>query len=135
MTKEGHAVRETGRLRLFLREMFCVFLFEFFNTTGGINQLLLTGEKGMAGRTDFNLHALVDRTQFYLITASAFRLDFVIFGMDIRFHRLLGLRRIYSHNSELVFASYFIRVKIKHFTRISFLNKGKSLSQAFFSAL
>ena len=33
-----------------------VFLVKSFNTTGSINQLLLTGEKGMAGAADFNFH-------------------------------------------------------------------------------
>ena len=101
-------VKKQVGLCLFLGEVLGVFFLEFFNTTSGVNQLLLTSEKRMTAGTNFDLNALINRAQFNLITASAFCLDLMIFGMDIRFHRLLGLQRIYSRNSELLFASYFV---------------------------
>lgn len=36
-------------------EMFGIALFEFFNTSSGIDQFLFACKKGMAGRADFHL--------------------------------------------------------------------------------
>ena len=132
MTENCHAVLTTGRLRALLCEMLGVFFLEFFNTTSCINQLLLAGEKRMAGRTDFNFNALVDRAQFYLVTAGAFCLDLMILRMDVRFHCILGLQRIYSHNSELLFASCLVQVvKIYILPGLAFLTKEKFLKRLF----
>ena len=57
MTENCHAVLTTGRLRALLCEMLGVFFLEFFNTTSCINQLLLAGEKRMAGRAYFNFNS------------------------------------------------------------------------------
>jgi hypothetical protein len=78
--RKGHE-----KLTVFLVEL-GVFFLEFFNPASGINQFLLTGKKGMAGRTYFHLHLLVDRTQFNCIATGAFRRDFMVFWMYIRFH-------------------------------------------------
>lgn len=90
-------------LCLFLGKMLGVFLLELFNTTSSINQFLFTSEKRMAGRTDLNVYAFIHRAQFNFITTGTFCLDFMIFRMDIRFHWILSLQRIYSPHSELLF--------------------------------
>jgi len=80
---------------LFL-EMLGVFLIEFLNTSGSINQLLLAGKKGVTGRTDLNFDCLVHRTKFYFIAAGTLGHNLMICGMDIRFHRTLSLQKTNS---------------------------------------
>lgn len=54
-----------------LFEMFCIPLFEFLNTAGGIDKFLLASEKGMAGRTDFHPDLRHHGAEFHFITAGA----------------------------------------------------------------
>ena len=48
--------------------MFCITLTELFNSSGSIYQFLFTGEKRMAGRTDFHIKFRQDAANFYFIT-------------------------------------------------------------------
>ncbi len=63
-----------------------VFFLKFLNPACSVNQFLFTGKKGVAGRTDFNLHLLVHRAQFNFIAACADSCYFMIFWMNIWFH-------------------------------------------------
>jgi len=69
-----------------------VFLFEFFDAAGGIDELLLLGVEGVAARADLNVKVLRRRFRFDLGAARAFYYRFFVFGMYIRFHcTILGL--------------------------------------------
>lgn len=70
-----------------------VALFKFFDSAGSVDQLLLAGEKRMAGGADFNVHFLVDRTQLKLISTGADSLYFMVLWMYISFHISLLLRK------------------------------------------
>jgi len=73
-------------LVLRLLKMLFVFLHELINPASGINQLLFASEKGMAVRTDFDLHLGVNRTELNAITTGTNRYNFMIFWMDTFFH-------------------------------------------------
>lgn len=66
--------------------MFGVFLLELLNPPGSIHQLLLSGEKGMAGRTDFHLYFGINRAKFYCMPAGTFCHNLMIFWMNFWFH-------------------------------------------------
>ena len=63
-----------------------IFFLEFFDTSGGVDQFLFTGEEGMNGGADLHTHLTVDRTQLDFVAAGANRCNFVILWMDIGFH-------------------------------------------------
>jgi hypothetical protein len=49
MTVSNRHVDKKQKLSVLFCEVLGVFLIELLNTTGGVNQFLLAGEKGMAG--------------------------------------------------------------------------------------
>ena len=65
-----------------------VFLVEFLNATRCINNLLLAGVEGVAGRADFNVKRAFfhDGLRLENVTARAGDFNFFVFGMDIGFH-------------------------------------------------
>lgn len=66
--------------------MLGVAFLKFLNPSGGINQFLLSGEKWMAGRTDFHNHLFIYRTQLNRIATTTNGSDFVVFRMYVAFH-------------------------------------------------
>ncbi len=78
-------IKKKSLLFVFLIEL-GVFLFEFLNPAGSIDQFLFAGEERMTGGTDFNLHFTVDGAELKLIAAGTDSIDFMVFWMDIRFH-------------------------------------------------
>ena len=98
------------RLFSFLDRMFGVFVAEFIHTTGGVNQLHLTGEEGMGGIGDFQLD---QRVLF-----SVFPHDSV-FRLNSRFGQKCGfIRHIFKNNRSVilwmnVFFHYFVSFKFK----------------------
>ena len=77
---------------LFLRRcglVLGVFAAEALDASGGIHELLLAGEKWMAGRAYFNADiAFVSRPRHKCISARAVHANFVISGMNGCFHRV-----------------------------------------------
>jgi len=70
---------------------FRVFPAEAFDAAGGIEQLLLASEEGMAVRANFYADvALVSRTGNKIVAAGAVHPHLVITRMDCRFHVLFG---------------------------------------------
>src|SRR5208282_3572790 len=76
-----------------------VLLVEAFDAAGGVNQLLLAGEEGMAVRADFELQdvAFVRGARLEDVAAGAGHGHFVVVGMNAGFHagcssRPAGLR-------------------------------------------
>ena len=67
--------------------MICILFHKFFNPAGRVDQLLLPGKEGVAGGTDFHLDFLIHGAGFHLVPAGALRGNFLIFRMDILFHR------------------------------------------------
>ena len=65
---------------------------EFLDASGGIDELLLPGEKGMAGRTNTEADVLLGGACMIDRAASADDLAFHVFGVNIRFH---GSRKAY----------------------------------------
>ena len=63
-----------------------VFLTEPLDSSGGVNQLLTTGEEGMAVGTDFDLQILHRRTGLDDIPAGAGDGGIEIFRMNLLFH-------------------------------------------------
>ena len=62
-------------------------LLKLIHTSAGINELLLTGEEGMALGANFNLHlAALGGSGNYLCTASARNDALLILGMQSLFH-------------------------------------------------
>jgi len=59
---------------------------ETFNTTGGINELLLAGKKRMAGGAEFQSDIRLGGTGFKLAAAGATDRNGVILGMYSFFH-------------------------------------------------
>ena len=59
---------------------------EALDAAGGIYQLLLAGEEGMAGGANLNLYILDGRTGLYYIPAGAANFSRFILGMNLRFH-------------------------------------------------
>jgi hypothetical protein len=59
---------------------------EFLHAAGGINELLLTGEKRMAGRANTKAQVLFGGAGVIDGATGADDLAFHIFGVDIRFH-------------------------------------------------
>lgn len=64
------------------------------HSTGGINQLLLAGKKGMALGTDIKLDFLGCTTSLEGITACAGDGNFIVFRMNFRFQFFLQLELI-----------------------------------------
>jgi hypothetical protein len=67
---------------------YIVLLPKAFYAAGGIHQLLLAGEEGMAGGTDFHLDIPYGRTSFDHIPAGAGYFCHLIFGMNLLSHIL-----------------------------------------------
>src|SRR5258708_27451490 len=65
-----------------------VFLGEAFDAAGGVNQLLLAGEEGMAIRADFDVQAVAldGRASRKIVAASAVHRYGVIVGVNTGFH-------------------------------------------------
>ena len=82
-------------------KMFSVFLVKLFNTTRGINQFLFAREKRMAGRADFDIYGLVNRSKFNFVTAGTSRCNLMISGMNIRFHYVLNLQKTCSQHAAI----------------------------------
>ena len=59
---------------------------EFLHASGGIDELLLTGEKGVAGRANTEAHVLFGGASVIDGATGADDLAFHIFGVDIGFH-------------------------------------------------
>ena len=72
-----------------------VSLLESFDTTGSVNQLLLSGEKGMAGRAYFSAYFRLRGACLKRIAAQAPYRHFRVLGMNSFFHYFL-LARCYS---------------------------------------
>ena len=70
-----------------LVENFAVFFHKFLDPAGGVYQFLFTGEKRVAAGTDLDLNLVIDRTHFYLAAASTGSNDFIVFRMNVFFHR------------------------------------------------
>jgi len=67
---------------------FGVLFGEAFDAAGGVHELLLAGEEGMAARADFDLEgvALDGRTSREIVPASAVHGNSVIVGVNTGFH-------------------------------------------------
>jgi hypothetical protein len=65
-----------------------VSLFESLNTTGSINQLLLTGKERVAGGAYFRRYLRFGGTSLESIPAQTFNSYFIILRMDSLFHYL-----------------------------------------------
>ena len=66
---------------------FAVAAPELVNLTGGIDDFLLAGVKRVATRTDFDVQIFTGRgTGFKGIAAAASHGDFLVSGMNVRFH-------------------------------------------------
>ena len=81
----------TGLLRSssFCRGFLAVALVKSIHAAGGVDELLLAGEKRMAGRADFHMQvAFFGRTCLKSLTASTSNGDFRIVGMNSWFHYL-----------------------------------------------
>jgi hypothetical protein len=66
---------------------FRVLAAEALDPAGGVQQLLLAGEEGVAGRTDFDVQvAFVGGASGEIVAAGANHSDFVICGMDSCLH-------------------------------------------------
>jgi len=66
-----------------------VSFFEPFHATGGVEKLLLTGEKGMAGRADLCVDFRLGRAALEGVAAQAFHRDVLVLGMNSFFHIFL----------------------------------------------
>lgn len=73
-------------LLVFISQMLGIFLVKFLNTSCCIDKFLLPGKKRMAGGTDFDTDLLADRSQLKLTATCAFCFNFIVFGMNFRFH-------------------------------------------------
>jgi hypothetical protein len=68
-----------------------VFLLEAVNATGGIDQLLLTGEEWVAAGADFHADvAFVRGTRLEVVAAGADDADFVVSGVNSSLHDITG---------------------------------------------
>src|SRR5208282_2653033 len=66
---------------------FRIFAAEALDATGGVHELLLAGEEGMAGGTDFHGNiALMGRAGYKCVAAGAMHEDFSVVGMNGCFH-------------------------------------------------
>lgn len=74
---------ETRRVVLILE---VVLSTEPFNTSRCIHELLLTGKKGVAGRTNLNLNIFDSRTGFDYVATSATYLGWLVFWVDFILH-------------------------------------------------
>tara|TARA_Y100000758_G_scaffold283071_1_gene231627 strand:+ start:155 stop:493 length:339 start_codon:yes stop_codon:yes gene_type:complete len=63
-----------------------IFLFEFFDTAGGVNQFLLTGEKWVACGADFHSHIAHGTSHLELVSTCAGYCTERIFRMNPSFH-------------------------------------------------
>jgi hypothetical protein len=82
-------------------------LLELVKPSAGINELLLTGEEGMALGANFNSHlAALGGSGGYGLAASAFDHNFFIFGMDSCLHC-----------SHLTLTVFIIRLIIAYISR------------------
>src|SRR6266436_8989747 len=72
----------------FRRFLFRILFSEALDAAGGVNQLLLAGEEGMAIRADFDIQlvALDGRTSREIVAAGAMHRYGVIVGMNTGFH-------------------------------------------------
>jgi hypothetical protein len=66
-------------------EFFILFP-ETFDSPGGVDELLFSGEKGMALGTDFNSDIGFRGTDFDLIAAGASNGGLFVFGVNLAFH-------------------------------------------------
>ncbi len=83
---------------------------EFLHAAGGINELLLAGEKGMAGRANTKAQVLFGGASVIDGATGADDLAFHIFGVDIRFHgsRANYLKQRREQVSKLISSYNFI---------------------------
>jgi hypothetical protein len=63
-----------------------VFLPEPLNPSGGVNQLLLAGEEGVAGRANFHLYIFNGGTGLDYVPAGAGDFGHLVLGMNLLFH-------------------------------------------------
>jgi hypothetical protein len=75
---------KSGLAAVFLE--FSIFFSEAFDTTGGVHQFLLTGEKWMALGTDFNPDILTRGSSFKFGTAGTLDGRVSVGWMNIGFH-------------------------------------------------
>ena len=73
----GAALGETGSASR------TVTTLEFINTSGGIDELLFTGEKGMAGGANTDFDIVVRRARTIRRTASTHDDGFDVIGMNV----------------------------------------------------
>jgi hypothetical protein len=66
--------------------LLAVLLLEFFNASGGVNQLLLPGKERVAGRADLQAYILLRGTGLELISAGATHQHLMVLGMYFLFH-------------------------------------------------
>jgi hypothetical protein len=78
-----------------------VFLLEPFNAAGGIDQLLLPGEKRVAGRADFQADLFLGGTGIELVSAGAADGHLVVLRMNLPLHFALTKTFILPNISAL----------------------------------
>ena len=72
-----------------------VFLSELFYATGGVDEFLLAGEKGMAVGANFDVDGARRRAGFYGMAAGARDGHILIFWVNPGFHNILYLRETF----------------------------------------
>jgi len=77
-------------------EHIAVFLIEFVHTAGAIHDLLFTGVERMALRANFNVEFGFAHGRFSgeFVTARAGNIDFMVVGMNFRFHGFSFKKRV-----------------------------------------
>jgi len=72
--------------------MISILFHEFLNSTGRVNQFLLSCKERMTGRTNLYIHLSVHRPKLYFIPAGTLGGNFMVFGVDIFFHAFSSIR-------------------------------------------
>lgn len=84
---------DAARVRAFLplgRRLFAIAFVEAIDASGRVHEFLLSGEEGVASRTNFHVQvALLGRARFECLAASATDGYFDVFRMNSWFHLLL----------------------------------------------
>jgi hypothetical protein len=97
LSQSSRLVEQLLRCGSAFRRFFAVALVKSIHATGGVDQLLLAGEKRMASRTDFHVQiALLGRTRLEGLAAGAGYSYFSVFRVNSRFHLLSSLVALYG---------------------------------------
>jgi hypothetical protein len=75
--------KKTGSRWLFLLAALKpgVFLLEFLDAAGGVDEFLLAGKEGVTGGADFDVHFAVHRAELDLVATGADCLDLTVFPL------------------------------------------------------